>query len=56
MVWMVAASEKYGPAGATYSPLAAYADASDDLIHFFDFKAATDNQAVAVFVTGFYEV
>jgi hypothetical protein len=56
MVWSCSAIERYGVAGATYAALSAYADASDDLIHFFDFRAATDAQAVAVFITGFYEV
>lgn len=56
LVWSCSAIERYGVAGATYAALSAYADASDDLIHFFDFRTATDAQAVAVFITGFYEV
>jgi len=46
--------EQYGAAGATYANPLAYIYQTDALIHFRDFKTATDGQAVSVAVTAIY--
>jgi hypothetical protein len=56
IVTIVPAYQRYGVAGTTFAAIFGYIDPADDLIHFADFHTGTDNQAVGVNVSGFYEV